>query len=70
MNYLESYNLYRDGVFLANTGLSTNYADSNINLDDNIFSINPIHTYDEHGNTKKKITDRKRLSIFKFKTQT
>ena len=29
---LESYNLYRDGVFLANTGLATSYADSMLSL--------------------------------------
>ena len=33
---LLSYNLYRDGQFIANTGLATSYADSNIEFDEKV----------------------------------
>ena len=46
--YLESYNLYRDGVFIANTGLSTSYADSNVEFDvEYCYSVTAVYTEGE-----------------------
>ena len=49
---LESCNWYRDGEFLANTGLATSYADSNIDFDtEYCYTVTAVYTEGESSSS-------------------